>query len=61
MFHGIYCKLIYFACVVAEITFKVVVNISSVAKIIFVVAEITLKVAVITSSVDKSRSVCLWL
>ena len=37
----------------AEITFKVAVITSSVAKISFVVAETTLKVAVITSSVDK--------
>ena len=35
--------------VVAEITFKVVVTISSVANIIFVLAEMTFKVAVITS------------
>ena len=38
---------------VAEITFKVGVIISSVVKITFVVAEITLKVDVITSSVAK--------
>ena len=37
--------------VVAEITFKVAVVISSVVKITFVVAEITFKVVVITSSV----------
>ena len=37
----------------AEITFKVAVISSSVAKITFVVAEIIFKVAVITSSVVK--------
>ena len=42
----------------AEITFKVAVITSSVAKITFVVAEITLKLEVITSSVDK---ICLFV
>ena len=37
--------------VVAEITFKVAVSTSSMAKIIFIVAEITFKVIVITPSV----------
>ena len=37
----------------AEITFKVAMITSSVAKITFVVAEITLKMALITSSVVK--------
>ena len=37
----------------AEMTFKLVMITSSVAKITFVVAEITLKKAVITSSVVK--------
>ena len=39
--------------VVAEITFKVAIITSSLAKITFVVAEITLRMAVITSSVVK--------
>ena len=39
--------------VMAGITFKVAVIISSLAKITFVVAEITFKIAVITSSVAK--------
>ena len=39
--------------VVAEITFKLAVNTSSVAKITFVLAEITLNMVVITSSVVK--------
>ena len=42
--------------VVAEMTFKFVMIISSVAKITFVVAEITFKMAVITSSVVKITS-----
>ena len=39
--------------IIVEITFKVAVITSSVAKITFVVAEITFKVAMITSSVAK--------